>query len=1132
MRPVELVVSGLHSFREEQTIDFLTLQEAGVFGIFGPTGSGKSSLLDAITLALYGKVERAAGNRQGIMNHAEDQLMVSFTFELRSKGDAKRYKVERAYKRSGDFSVRTSLCRFIELGKNERVLADKEREVTAKVEELLGLASEDFTRAVVLPQGKFAEFLSLKGVERRKMLERLFHLEKYGEQLNKRLKTRLDAVKADVHKIEALQLELGQATKKDVKKIEEHWHHTIKQWTETRHALERAEQTFQTKKQIWEWQEEKKQLEAKQAILKQEKPEIEALSERLHKAEEAERLKPYLDDAKRAEQDVAASRQQLKEILDRLEQATNQFQQAKEDYETIKRAREKNVPILVRQIENYRYAEKLDEQYRKIKADSDKKQIERDRLIERMTELQQKTNETEQLLERAIAKQEELKAKIKENTVSVETRERTLEAFNEKQKIISIVDSLQEVVSERNEMKKHVDDSRKALAHCETEREEIERKGAALFKNVETIYDRASVLDTASEKQLKQLLSEKKQLEEEIASTLRHEHALELADQLQAGKACPICGSLEHPNPVSDRRVSDKKKPLQELLAKVNRAIEQLQARNYDVKQMKLNAERLSEKVMAALRDNPPVTRDDTISAAYSPNGKFTLLERCEQLVVDMKSLRQDMLETEEHVIRFVQQSERCERKRVEEKARFRYVDENLTSLQNKIDRLEQRYQRAVDAWQKTFDGYSFADIESKQEEIAAKDRAASEYSERLQKSLPFIDEKTNVLKTLRKEQEEIQLRIENIETTLNLTQADAERIKEEIKEIVGQKSPSQLVKQSEERLTLLENQEKKAFTNYNHFSEEKQSLEKRASKAEEMTAQLEKQRETAVRRWHEMLSQSTFKYAEEVEKAYVERPEIDAWKKTLEEFHEQERAITHGVSRLQQLLGEQSLSLEEWNETNAQLSDCKKAYEEATERKTNAKYAFEDVMKRHQRYMELESDRKKKQKLVDQLGKLEKVFRGNAFVEFLAEEQLMHVTKDASTRLGKLTGQRYAIEVNSEGGFVIRDDANAGVKRPVSSLSGGETFLTSLALALSLSSQIQLRGKYPLEFFFLDEGFGTLDQDLLEIVVSGLEKLHMENVSVGVISHVPELQTRLARKLIVKPAEASGRGSRVMLAL
>lgn len=105
----------------------------------------------------------------------------------------------------------------------------------------------------------------------------------------------------------------------------------------------------------------------------------------------------------------------------------------------------------------------------------------------------------------------------------------------------------------------------------------------------------------------------------------------------------------------------------------------------------------------------------------------------------------------------------------------------------------------------------------------------------------------------------------------------------------------------------------------------------------------------------------------------------------------------------------------------------------------------------------------------------------------------------------------------------MIRDDGNGG--RPPSGLDSvrGETFLTSLSLALALSAQIQLRGQYPLQFFFLDEGFGTLDPDLLDTVITSLEKLHNDQLSVGIISHVPELRARLPRKLIVVPAEQGG---------
>jgi hypothetical protein len=120
-------------------------------------------------------------------------------------------------------------------------------------------------------------------------------------------------------------------------------------------------------------------------------------------------------------------------------------------------------------------------------------------------------------------------------------------------------------------------------------------------------------------------------------------------------------------------------------------------------------------------------------------------------------------------------------------------------------------------------------------------------------------------------------------------------------------------------------------------------------------------------------------------------------------------------------------------------------------------------------------------------------------------------------------------LELADECEFVIRDDFNGCQRRPVSTLSGGETFLTSLALALALSSKIQLKGQ-PLGFFFLDEGFGTLDAEKLDLVIGALEKLHDRERMVGIISHVKELKERLPRYLEVTPATQDGQGSRLAL--
>ncbi|MEB9898153.1 SMC family ATPase, partial [Bacillus cereus] len=218
MKPIELRLAGLQSYREEQRIDFEKLCETGLFGIFGPTGSGKSSILDAMTLALYGKVERAAGGTQGILNQMENTVSVSFTFALHGAGSKRTFRVERRFKRTGDVTVGSTLTRFIELRpEGDIVLADKLADVNRCVEEQIGLKMDDFTRAVVLPQGKFAEFLSLKGSERRQMLQRLFSLEKYGDELAARLARRVKETDVRLKTCLAERQGLGDASEEAVR---------------------------------------------------------------------------------------------------------------------------------------------------------------------------------------------------------------------------------------------------------------------------------------------------------------------------------------------------------------------------------------------------------------------------------------------------------------------------------------------------------------------------------------------------------------------------------------------------------------------------------------------------------------------------------------------------------------------------------------------------------------------------------------------------------------------------------------------------------------------------------------------------------------------------------------------------
>ncbi len=155
---------------------------------------------------------------------------------------------------------------------------------------------------------------------------------------------------------------------------------------------------------------------------------------------------------------------------------------------------------------------------------------------------------------------------------------------------------------------------------------------------------------------------------------------------------------------------------------------------------------------------------------------------------------------------------------------------------------------------------------------------------------------------------------------------------------------------------------------------------------------------------------------------------------------------------------------------------------------------------------------------------------RNNKFLEYIATEYLIDISSLASSTLLNLTDGRYYL-VYTNNNFQVSDNYDGGNLRGVNTLSGGETFLVSLSLALALSQTICAKSFKTIEFFFLDEGFGTLDSNLLDVVMNALEKLKSSRFTIGVISHVEELKHRIESKIIVKKATET-HGSSVNIGL
>ncbi len=184
MRPLKLEFEGINSFSEHTVIDFEPLIKGGIFGIFGDTGSGKSTILDCINFALYGRVERSK-EKNDIINYRCNAATVKFTFDIFNRGRRRTYYIERTIKNNKS-GTHTAV-----LYEDGVCIAQQTQEVERQVVEILGLRAEDFRKCIALPQGEFSRFVKSLPSERLALIERLFSLSRYGNELRDKISDRI-----------------------------------------------------------------------------------------------------------------------------------------------------------------------------------------------------------------------------------------------------------------------------------------------------------------------------------------------------------------------------------------------------------------------------------------------------------------------------------------------------------------------------------------------------------------------------------------------------------------------------------------------------------------------------------------------------------------------------------------------------------------------------------------------------------------------------------------------------------------------------------------------------------------------------------------------------------------------------
>lgn len=252
--------------------------------------------------------------------------------------------------------------------------------------------------------------------------------------------------------------------------------------------------------------------------------------------------------------------------------------------------------------------------------------------------------------------------------------------------------------------------------------------------------------------------------------------------------------------------------------------------------------------------------------------------------------------------------------------------------------------------------------------------------------------------------------------------------------------------------------------------------------------------------------------------------PDAAAVRKEVETFDHELLTVEANIRMLGEEGQAETVTEEQFRLAQDAYAACSAKRQEAAEQCAVLESSCAELQRRLSVRVRLEKEYAALKAELELVSKLRELVRGNNFMEFVAAEYLSDISMQASGTLLHLTGGRYFVRYNQ--GFLIGDNLCGGELRGVNTMSGGETFLVSLSLALSLSAAIYAKSLKPIEFFFLDEGFGTLDEKLVELVIDSLEKLKNNHFTIGLISHVEELKHRIDHKITVIGAAENGSSS------
>jgi len=1017
MIPIRLTIQGLYSYQEKQTIDFTKLTGAGLFGIFGTVGSGKSSILESITFAIYGRTDRlnlSGDNRYyNMMNLKSNELLIDFTFETGKEQTAYRATVKG--RRNGK--------NFEDVKPLER-LAYKKTGVewipieNEALERAVGLSYDNFKRTIIIPQGQFQEFLQLGNKDRTQMMKELFNLGKFEfyykvtslESKNNAKKQNIEGQLQQLGSIEPEQLTVYAA------------------------QLEQLENELNEQNQ-------------KLAGYRKSEEELRQLQELTGKMAETKKAYGEL-------QEQEAGFQELEKKIARYEQGVVQFKHLLD-----------SLTINVRRMED---------REKQIRLDQDQ-----------LTRGEEEINRLGKWLEElkpTFEKREELKKKAEELNQLLRTKELELAIAKEEERLkkgISVceetVQTLEKLKTEKQQLDELIREARNKLPDL------------GLLSNIKAWYVEKNNLG-------KQIFEAGQELEKSVREekTIREEVMKVLAD--------PVFGKLS-----TGAAHADCTRYLQSKTAEMKEKLKILAEREGHVRvkaQLKIYAEELDEGKPCPLcgsLHHPDVFKTDDIRDAQASLEKERLI--CEKEIEHIAALgnRLNLLDSQQQ-----------------------YISRHQKDL---ISRKNERQQRAeAHAAQFVWESYQ------EETELTQAFQEADRIRTELKRSETILDVLAKSIVQEEKNKERYQAEVEKIRTALTIHQTALKTICDQLKLI----SPAQY---SQVPVAMVEGEKAALLREHarieNEFTEMSARLVNRTKIKDTLSGsltvnrrELEQDRltiENLKKQLDNQLQKSSFQSLEEITHLLTQPVDLETEKQKVSSFKDE---LLRCKSRLEQLDKEMGSRVHD-PEVHQKLVLEIALLKDLVTLKNQEQGKIAELLKKLQKDLDsqlsLRAALEQLELRAENIKTMKSLFKASGFVNYISSVYLQNLCNAANDRFFQLTRQKLSLEITPDNNFQVRDFMNGGKVRSVKTLSGGQTFQAALSLALSLADNIQKITESNQNFFFLDEGFGSLDKDALAVVFDTLKSLRKENRIVGVISHVEEMQQEIDVHLRIENQEERG---------